>query len=195
MQNQYLSFIQNYFRYRIPDRAHWIFRFSLTDVLEGDISRTQDASPAKFPKKRKGKAESEQVTKAEFDDNLRPNEELAIFGGNLRRFEERGKFSFWNIDENMQLLVPERKTVCFNVTETACNFNWKFLLFMFSIKHFPPVGVLHTLVLLKIYMDTTSIWQIRFFDQETWHFLIIFIFINLDFMFIQQLYVLNIFKG
>ncbi|XP_043510289.1 uncharacterized protein LOC122528822 [Frieseomelitta varia] len=91
------------------------FRLSLTDVLEGDISRTQVTSPARFPKKRKGEAESGRATKAEFDDNLQPNEELAIFGGNLRRFENRGKFSFWNIDENMQLLVPERKTIEFGV--------------------------------------------------------------------------------
>ncbi|KOX79667.1 hypothetical protein WN51_02933 [Melipona quadrifasciata] len=91
------------------------FRLSLTDVLEGDISRPQDTSPARFPKKRKGKGENGRATKAEFDDNLRPDEELAIFGGNLRRSEERDKFSFWNIDENMQLLVPERKTIEFGV--------------------------------------------------------------------------------
>lgn len=119
------------------------FRLSLTDVLEGHISRPQDTSPARFPKKRKGKAENGRATKAEFDDNLRPNEELAIFGGNLRRSEERGKFSFWTVDENMQLLVPERKTVFFSVTKTSYDFNWKFLLFTFSIKHSAPVGVLH----------------------------------------------------
>ncbi|CAD1476267.1 unnamed protein product, partial [Heterotrigona itama] len=35
------------------------FRFSLTDVLEGDISRLQDTFPARFPKKGKGKAEKQ----------------------------------------------------------------------------------------------------------------------------------------
>lgn len=82
------------------------------DVLEGDIPRPRDKSPQRSSiKRRKGKAESGKSAKAEFDDNLLPNEELAIFGGNLKRSEDRSSFSFWNVDENMQLLVLERKTV------------------------------------------------------------------------------------
>ncbi|XP_033176899.1 uncharacterized protein LOC100741409 [Bombus impatiens] len=93
-----------------------IFRLSLMDVLEGDIPRPRDKSPQRSTiKRRKGKAESGKSAKAEFDDNLLPNEELAIFGGNLKRSEDRSGFSFWNVDENMQLLVPERKTVEFGV--------------------------------------------------------------------------------
>lgn len=48
--------------------------------------------------------------RVDFDDKLLPNEHLAIYGGNLKRSDQI-RFSFLNLDENRQLLVPEKKKV------------------------------------------------------------------------------------
>ncbi|CAK9833504.1 hypothetical protein ANTRET_LOCUS10174 [Anthophora retusa] len=96
-----------------------IFRLFLVDVLEGEILRESEETPEKQVKKKKdksvGESEGKSAKKVEFSDNLRPNEELAIFGGNLQRSVNPDCFSFTNLDENMQLLVPERKKVEFGV--------------------------------------------------------------------------------
>ncbi|CAK9817266.1 hypothetical protein ANTQUA_LOCUS9308 [Anthophora quadrimaculata] len=96
-----------------------IFRLFLVDVLEGEILRESEEAPEKQVKKKKeksiGESEGKSAKKVEFSDNLRPNEELAIFGGNLQRSANPDCFSFTNLDENMQLLVPERKKVEFGV--------------------------------------------------------------------------------
>lgn len=49
--------------------------------------------------------------RVDFDDKLSPNEYTAIYGGNLKRSEDQTRFSFFNLDENRQLLVPEKKKV------------------------------------------------------------------------------------
>ncbi|CAL7945540.1 unnamed protein product [Xylocopa violacea] len=97
-----------------------VFHLSLVDVLEGEIARVQEEPRHESTdKKRKGKIDGDSSRKSskaiEFDDNLRPAEELAIFGGNLKPSQDRSCFSFWNLDENMQLVIPEKKKVEFGV--------------------------------------------------------------------------------
>lgn len=104
-----------------------IFRLSLVEELEGEIPRVQEESRQRSEKKkRKGKADSSGKSgkKAELDDHLRSNEELAIFGGNLERSMDRSCFSFRNLDESMQLLVPEGK----KVLKISTSFRVKFLI-------------------------------------------------------------------
>lgn len=94
-----------------------IFRLSIIDVLEGDIPYVHDQSTQTSGRKKKRKSDTDSSKKsqikAEFDDNLRPNEKLAIFNGNLQRSADHKSFSFWNLDESMQLLVPEKKKVLY----------------------------------------------------------------------------------
>ncbi|KOC68527.1 hypothetical protein WH47_06318 [Habropoda laboriosa] len=94
-----------------------IFRLFLIDVFEGEIPQESEELREEIVKKKKERSEGESGGKSgrkvEYSDTLRPNEELAIFGGVLRRSMDRSRFSFSNLDENMQLLVPERKKVFF----------------------------------------------------------------------------------
>ncbi|OAD54972.1 hypothetical protein WN48_05852 [Eufriesea mexicana] len=119
----YLNILENYF-IQNTGSCPLIFRLCLVDQLEGEIPRVQEESwqrPDK--KKRKGKAESNGKSrgKPEFDDHLRSNEELAIFGGNLERSMDRSLFSFQNLDESKQLLVPQGRKMEFGVEFRAIN--------------------------------------------------------------------------
>lgn len=58
-----------------------------------------------------GKGSKKMEGRVDFDDKLSPNEYTAIYGGNLKRSEDQTRFSFFNLDENRQLLVPEKKKV------------------------------------------------------------------------------------
>ncbi|XP_053997929.1 uncharacterized protein LOC128886790 [Hylaeus anthracinus] len=105
------------------------FRLRLIDAFQGNIPRTTEESPEKSSKsktRRKIDVENERKTprKPVFSDVLRRDEELAIFGGKLERSADRC-FSFLNLDENMQLLVPERKKVEFGIRFQRPNVNGK----------------------------------------------------------------------
>ncbi|XP_076390598.1 cilia- and flagella-associated protein 74 [Megachile rotundata] len=91
-----------------------IFQLCIIDVLEGNIPREQQESPdePKKGKKKKtvdGGGDRSSSRKAEFRDNLQPQEASAIFGENLKQSPNRRYFSFGNLDENMQLIVHENK--------------------------------------------------------------------------------------
>ncbi|XP_061940558.1 uncharacterized protein LOC133667264 [Apis cerana] len=106
-----------------------VFQLSFIDVLEGEILQNLENSKSlrKQMKKKKnneknnekkeksiGKSSKKMEGKVDLDDKLLPNEHLAIYGGNLKRSEDQ-RFSFLNLDENRQLLLPEKKKVEFGV--------------------------------------------------------------------------------
>ncbi|KZC08653.1 hypothetical protein WN55_11238, partial [Dufourea novaeangliae] len=95
------------------------FRLRWKDAFQGNIPELPDGSPARKEKKKKGKSDGKSgeisARKVKFDQVLRQHEESAIFGGGLERCLDRDCFSFWNLDENMQLLVSERKKMEFGV--------------------------------------------------------------------------------
>ncbi|XP_031364175.1 uncharacterized protein LOC102681621 [Apis dorsata] len=106
-----------------------VFQLSFIDVLEGEILHNMENSKS-FRKQTKNKKNNEKSNeknnekkersigksskkmegRVDFDDKLLPNEHLAIYGGNLKRSDQI-RFSFLNLDENRQLLVPEKKKV------------------------------------------------------------------------------------
>lgn len=105
-----------------------VFQLFFIDVLEGQIPQNLENSKfsRKQTNKKKNKEEKKHNEKTEksigkgskkmegrvdFDDKLSPNEYTAIYGGNLKRSEDQTRFSFFNLDENRQLLVPEKKKV------------------------------------------------------------------------------------
>ncbi|XP_043251084.1 uncharacterized protein LOC122396596 [Colletes gigas] len=97
------------------------FRLRVIDALRGNIPRTSapEKSPEK-PGKRKtrGKINDEKRRSTprmpELRNVLGRDEEQAIFGGGLERSVDRC-FSFSNLDENMQLPVPEKKKMEFGI--------------------------------------------------------------------------------
>lgn len=80
-----------------------------------------------------GKASKKMEGRVDFDDKLLPNEYLAIYGGNLKRSEDQTRFSFLHLDENRQLLVPERKKVYLRDLTTCFRLDIK-ILFQNSIR-------------------------------------------------------------
>lgn len=104
-----------------------VFQLFFIDVLEGEIPQNLENSnfSRKQTKKKKnkeekhnekneksiGKGSKKMEGREDFGDKLSPNEYTAIYGGNLKRSEDQTRFSFFNLDENRQLLVPERKKV------------------------------------------------------------------------------------
>lgn len=122
-------------------------------MLEGEIPRDMENSKSlrKQTKKKKnneknnekknnekkeksiGKASKKMEGRVDFDDKLLPNEYLAIYGGNLKRSEDQTRFSFLHLDENRQLLVPERKKVYLRDLTTCFRLDIK-ILFQNSIR-------------------------------------------------------------
>lgn len=104
-----------------------------------------------------GKSSKKMEGRVDFDDKLLPNEHLAIYGGNLKRSDQI-RFSFLNLDENRQLLVPEKKKVylrnltCFRleisyfrISRISFNQNiWILQLQIFSRKIICPIRLFKT---------------------------------------------------
>ncbi|XP_076624617.1 uncharacterized protein LOC143343524 [Colletes latitarsis] len=97
------------------------FRLRVIDAFRGNIP--QISAPEKSPegpgkRKTRGKINDEKRRNTprmpELRNVLGRNEEQAIFGGELERSADRC-FSFSNLDENMQLSVPEKKKMEFGI--------------------------------------------------------------------------------
>lgn len=109
------------------------FQLRIIDMLEGTIPRDQE-NKVQRRKKADGESDRKSSRKTEFRDHIQPEEELAIFGGNLKS-STNNYFSFGNFDEQMQIVVGENNKVLYFYEN---EFNEKWNSFLWSLPSFDP---------------------------------------------------------